>query len=167
MAKYHAEAKSLPPSASGRPSFIRNIDEIPEEAYERGGATGIAGASKDVGGAVGTRLLGLDVTVIPPGRKSSYLHRHSLKEEFFYVLSGHCRVRVGAAEYDLRPGDAVSRPAGAPEPHQFFNPFEEPCSVMMIGVMAGRGVCDVVEWPELKRILEIDERGERKISRMG
>lgn len=162
MGKYDDAPTPLPPSASGRPAFIRNLDEVPGEAYER---KDVAGVAHDLGAAVGAQKLGLDVTVIPPGKNSSNLHKHSHKEEFFYVLSGRCKVRVGAAEHELRAGDAVSRPAGSAEHHQFFNPYDAPCSVMMIGVQTGRGLEDTVDWPEFKKKLIFDEQGARRLER--
>ena len=161
--------KYLPPKgpapakrAGGRPPCIANVAEIPAEAYDRGPSS-IAGVSRDIGAAVGTERIGVDLTEIAPGRKSSYLHHHEHKEEFFYVLSGRCKVQLGEQTWELGPGDAVSRPAGTGHAHQFQNPFAEPCQVLMFGVMAGEGVEDVVDWPELKRKLFIDAAGARKI----
>ena len=34
---------------------------------------------------------------------------------------------------------------------------------MMLGVPTGKGVEDVVEWPELGRAMIVDENGERKL----
>jgi len=146
-----------------RPDFIKNISEIEPKPYTR---KGIAGISKDIGEAVGTRLIGVDITEIAPGKKSSYLHCHKHKEEFFYVVSGRCRVNVGDKSYELTAGDAVARPAGTGICHQFENPFDQPCSVLMFGVMAGKGVEDVIEWPQLKRKLIIDSEGNRTIQRL-
>lgn len=39
--------------------------------------------------------------------------------------------------------------------------------VMMLGVQAGKGVEDTVEWPELARALVMDAEGGRKIIRRG
>lgn len=164
MPKYRKPGDTAPSPVAGRHPNIRNIAQIAPEPYDRGPA-GIAGIARDIGEAVGTRLIGIDVTEIPPGKKSSHLHTHSHKEEFFYVLSGKCRIRIGAEELELTPGDAVARPAGTGVPHQFSNPYQESCSVMMMGVMAGKGLEDTVRWPELKRVLTIDAEGNQKISK--
>ena len=164
MGKYDRAPKGARKTAASRPACVANLDEVEPEPYERA-KDGVAGLAWDLGEAAGTRLLGVDVTEIPPGKKSSHLHAHSLKEEFFYVLSGRCRLRLGPDEVDLRPGDAVSRPAGTGVPHQFHNPHGEPCRVLMLGVQAGRGVEDVVDWPELGRQLVLDAEGSRKIVR--
>lgn len=163
MPKYR-KPDDAPPAASttGRHPNIRNISEMTPEPYDRGPA-GIAGIARDIGETVGTRLIGIDVTEIPPGKKSSHLHTHSHKEEFFYVISGKCRIKIGDEEFDLSQGDAIARPAGTNVPHQFSNPYQESCSVMMMGVMAGKGMEDTVNWPELKRVLVIDENGNQRI----
>lgn len=160
MGKYDPAKTPLRAATSPRDPCIANVDELTPESYDR---PGIAGVSWDLGEATGTGLLGVDVTEIPPGKNSSHLHSHSHKEEFFYVLSGRCRLRLGEKTYELRAGDAVSRPAGTGVSHQFLNPYAEPCRVLMLGVPTGKGVEDVVEWPELGRRMIVDENGERKI----
>lgn len=162
MSKYDPAPRSVRQKEGARADCIANLDEIAPESYER---PGIAGTSWDLGAATGARLLGADVTEIPPGKMSSHLHSHSHKEEFFFVLSGRCRLRLGDAEHELRPGDAVSRPAGTGVCHQFHNPYDEPCRVMMLGVQAGRGIEDTIEWPELGRALILDADGGRTIVR--
>jgi uncharacterized cupin superfamily protein len=164
MGKYEPSPQGPRRRAPQRDACIANLDEIEPESYERE-KDGLAGRSWDIGEATGARLLGADVTEIPPGKKSSHLHFHSEKEEFFFVLSGRCRLRLGAKEHELRAGDAVSRPAGTGVAHQFHNPYEEPCRVMMLGVQAGKGLSDVVEWPELASAMTVDEAGKRKLIR--
>ncbi len=148
---------------NSRPKGIANVDDAPPEPYERKG--GIGGISRDIGAMIGTGALGVDVTEIPPGKKSSYLHSHKFEEGFFYVPTVRSRIRYGGQDADLRTGDAVSRPAGSGVCHQFSNPYEAPCTVMMLGVMTGKGVEDVIEWPELKRRMIIDPEGGRRIEK--
>jgi uncharacterized cupin superfamily protein len=149
---------------SSRPDCIGSLSEVEPLKFSRAGGE-IEAAQRDIGVRAGARLIGVGVTEIGPGKKASYLHRHRHKEEFFYVLSGRCRLRLDEREIDLAAGDFVSRPAGSPEHHQFFNPFQEPCSVLMLGVMAGKGLQDEVDWPELKRTLRMDEQGKVTIQK--
>jgi uncharacterized cupin superfamily protein len=164
MGKYEPAAKALRRPGATRDACIANVDEIEPESYERE-KDGLAGRSWDIGEATGARLLGADITEIPPGKKSSHYHFHSGKEEFFFVISGRCRLRLGEKEHELREGDAVSRPAGTGIAHQFYNPYGKPCRVMMLGVQAGKGLADTVEWPELKSAMQVDEDGKRKLIR--
>jgi uncharacterized cupin superfamily protein len=162
MGKYD-EAKipvrTAPPKSD---PCIANVDEVVAEAYEK---KDVAGTSWDVGAATGTQKLGVDVTEIPPGRQSSRFHCHSDKEEFFFVLSGRCRLRLGSAQHELRPGDAVSRPAGTGVAHQFSNPYEEPCRVLMIGVMTGEGVADRIGYPDTGARIIISPAGEARLEK--
>lgn len=148
-----------------RPNFIKNVSEVTAQGYEKK-AEGIGGVSRDIGAAVGVQRLGVDVTTIRPGKKSSRLHHHKSKEEFFYVLEGRCRLRVGVEIHDLGPGDAVSRPAGTKVPHQFFNPYPKPCDVLMVGVMNGRGLADEIVWPEVKLAARVSPNGKRKLVKL-
>lgn len=150
--------------SQGRPACVRNAADVEPKPYERRGD--VAGIARDIGAAVGTERIGVDVTEIPPGKSSSYLHHHKTKEEFFYVLSGRCRLRLGEHAHELGPGDAVSRPAGTGVPHRFENPYAEPCSVLMLGVMTGQGVADEVVWPELGRAAVIDADGKPHLRRL-
>lgn len=164
MGKYEPASKPVRKTPPRRDPCVANIDEIEPEAYER---KDVAGLAWDLGAATGSRLVGVDVTEIAPGRRSSTFHAHGKKEEFFFVLSGRCRLRLGAAEHELREGDAVSRPAGTGVPHQFLNPYDAPCRVLMFGVMAGKGLEDVVELPEAGLTVAFDEAGTRKLERRG
>jgi len=148
-----------------RPSFIRNLTEIVAQGYEKK-ADGIGISSRDIGAAVGTERLGVDVTTIRPGKKVSRLHHHKHKEEFFYVLEGRCRLRVGMEVVELAPGDAVSRTAGTGVAHQFFNPFPKPCEVLMIGVMNGKGVADECVYPENRLAVRTSAQGKRKLVKL-
>lgn len=167
VARFHVEppGDGFPRRYRKRPKCITNFSQTVPETYERK-ASGVAGISRDIGAAIGSERIGVDVTEILPGKQSSYLHHHQSKEEFFYVLSGRCSIRIGEKIYELEAGDAVSRPAGTGIPHQFSNPFKEPCSVLMMGAMTGKGVEDIIEWPELKRRMVIDAAGNHRIEKI-
>ena len=147
---------------SPRPDCVKNLSEVTAEPYDR---KGISGVSRDLWEALGSKLIGIDVTEIAPCSKSSYFHCHDQKEEFFYVLSGRCSLRLGEETHELAVGDAVSRPAGTGICHKFINTFNEPCSILMLGVMAGEGLTDVVHWPELKRLVVFDAEGKVTLKR--
>ena len=158
---YGGDGTAAAPAEDG----VVHVDDVSPESWVREKA-GIEGVARNIGNDAGTRLIGVDVTEIPPGRSASHRHHHTLKEEFFYVLSGRCKVRIGTREHDLRPGSAVARPAGTGVPHQFFNPYEEPCRVLMLGAMEGEGVADEVVWPELKRAMVVAPDGTSKMRRL-
>ena len=53
-------------------------------------------------------------------------HLHPRQAEHFTVLAGTLRVRIGGVVRDLRPGDTLDVPAGAP--HAMWNPTDAPAS---------------------------------------
>lgn len=55
-----------------------------------------------------------------PAGEGPPLHVHQHEEEFFRVLAGRYRFRVGQDDLDLGPGDTLVVPRGTP--HTFFNP---------------------------------------------
>jgi len=145
-----------------RPRCIAGIKDVKSERYV---GPGIAGKSWNLGRAAGAGRLGVDVTEISPSSNSSRFHCHGRKEEFFFVLSGRCRLRLGRGEHELGAGDAVSRPAGTGVCHQFRNPYKKPCRILMVGVQTGSGISDRVEYPESGETLIVRADGRRGIFR--
>ncbi|MCC7272802.1 MAG: cupin domain-containing protein [Alphaproteobacteria bacterium] len=75
-----------------------------------------------VGARIGARLLGYNVTVLPPGKSAFPRHSHHVNEEMFLVLSGSGAVRIGDASHAIREGDVIACPPGGPETaHQIVN----------------------------------------------
>lgn len=62
----------------------------------------------------GLSHLGVSLARIPPGKESFALHRHTVQEEWIYVVAGRGHVRIDDAELELRPGDFVGFPARGP-----------------------------------------------------
>jgi uncharacterized cupin superfamily protein len=60
------------------------------------------------------------------------LHRHSVQEEFIYVLEGKPTLRTGDADIELSPGDfAGFTPNG--KPHQLVNRTDAPVGYLEVG----------------------------------
>jgi len=70
-------------------------------------------------GLVDTPSLFCDAYCLEPGQEQAG-HRHAVGDKLYYVLSGAGRLRVGAEERDVGPGDLVCAPAG--EEHGVRNP---------------------------------------------
>ena len=62
-------------------------------------------------GLVDTPSLFCDAYCLEPGQEQAG-HRHAVGDKLYYVLSGAGRLRVGAEERDVGPGDLVCAPAG-------------------------------------------------------
>lgn len=79
--------------------------------------------------------LGIFEEVTPP-RLGPPLHIHHAEEEFFRVIDGRYRFRVGDRDLDAVPGDTLVVPRGTP--HTFLNVGEGPGRLFM-GFSPGGG----------------------------
>jgi quercetin dioxygenase-like cupin family protein len=80
-------------------------------------------------GLVDTPNLFCDAYCFEPGQEQAG-HRHAIGDKLYYVLAGTGRIRVGAKERDVRPGDLVCAPAG--EEHAVRNPGPERLTVLVV-----------------------------------
>jgi len=70
-------------------------------------------------GLVDTPNLFCDVYCLEAGQEQAG-HRHAVGDKLYFVLEGRARIRVGADERDVGPGDLACAPAG--EEHGVKNP---------------------------------------------
>jgi len=82
-------------------------------------------------GLVDTPSLFCDAYCFEPGQEQAG-HRHAVGDKLYYVVSGTARIRVGAEEREVRPGDLVCAPAG--DDHAVKNPG--PDRLVLLVVMA-------------------------------
>jgi uncharacterized cupin superfamily protein len=76
-------------------------------------------------------LLGIRVSVLQPGDRSTYYHAEHGEQEGFLVLDGSCLAIVEEQEVPLRRLDYLHCPSGTR--HVLVNDSNAPCSVLMIG----------------------------------
>src|SRR6516165_11691547 len=74
-----------------------------------------------IGDAVGLTRIGINYTVLPPGKESSMRHWHTHEDEFVFVLEGEVVLRTEAGEQVLRAGMCAGFPAGAEDGHHLIN----------------------------------------------
>jgi len=74
-----------------------------------------------IGDAVGLTRIGINYTVLPPGKESSMRHWHTLEDEFVFVLEGEVVLRTDAGEQLLAAGMCAGFPAGVQDGHQLIN----------------------------------------------
>jgi uncharacterized cupin superfamily protein len=78
-----------------------------------------------LGDALGLKTIGINHTVLAPGKESSMRHWHTHEEEFVYVLSGEVVLRTDGGEQVLTPGMCAGFPASADgktgDGHQLIN----------------------------------------------
>ena len=101
-------------------------------------------------GGIGARLLGYNLTVLPPGKVQCPFHSHRAEEEMFLILEGEGELRFGAERYPLRPLDVVACPTGGPEvAHQIINTGTVPMRYL---ALSNRAPLDVCEYPDSAKV---------------
>ena len=61
----------------------------------------------------GNRAQSLAEATVQPGMRTA-LHRHGATEEIYYITQGRGRMTLGAAAFDVKPGDTVCIEPGTP-----------------------------------------------------
>lgn len=85
-----------------------------------------------LGDAFGLGLVGVNLTVLPPGVESSMRHWHEDEDELIYVLDGELVLRTEEGEETLEAGTVVGFKAGVPNAHQFVNRSARPATYLEI-----------------------------------
>lgn len=89
-----------------------------------------------LGDALGLRTIGINQTVLPPGKESSMRHWHTHEEEFIYVLSGEVVLVTDAGEQVLTAGMCAGFPVAADvrngDGHQLVNRGSQPAVYLEI-----------------------------------
>ena len=74
-----------------------------------------------IGGVIGSRQLGAQYYVVPPGKSAVPYHSHRTNEEMYVVLEG--RAPIATACYEVKAGDVLAALAGdASTAHQLTIP---------------------------------------------
>lgn len=133
--------------------FVVHIDDVEEVEGAYGAPFDGEKLSlyRDIGRAAGSKNVGFGWERLLPGRRTSFTHAHSTEEEFIFVLSGTCHVRViepggEGREIPLRAGHGVSFPPGTEIAHTFVNRGNEECTLFVVGER--RPETDRVFYPE-------------------
>ena len=103
-----------------------------------------------LGDALGLKTIGINHTVLPPGKESSMRHWHTHEEEFVYVLSGEVVLRSEAGEQLLTAGMCagftVPPAGGTGDGHQLINRGELPAVYLEI---SNRDSRDRAHYPDV------------------
>jgi len=75
--------------------------------------------------------LGLTISIVGPGERSTLYHAELGQQEDFLVLRGTCTAIVEEQERELREWDLVHCPSGTR--HTFVNRGDEPCVLLAVG----------------------------------
>jgi uncharacterized cupin superfamily protein len=131
---------------------VINLDEVVIEEraaffQPRGPAAERFGSRSGVVGArIGARMLGYNITAVPPGKRAFPLHNHHANEEMFFILQGSGELRVGDERWSIRQGDFIASPPGGPaSAHQIINTGNEELRYLAVSTMI---TPETVEYPD-------------------
>jgi uncharacterized cupin superfamily protein len=103
-----------------------------------------------IGARIGARMLGYNITVVPPGMRAVPLHNHHANEEMFFILQGSGELRVGDERWSIRQGDFIASPPGGPEvAHQIINNGSEELRYLAVSTMI---TPETVEYPDSGKV---------------
>ncbi len=129
---------------------IINIADAPVgQTLSHGDAFG--GTVSPLASPVGGRLLGANVTRVPPGKAAFPIHHHYANEEHFFIVSGSGTLRLGDAVHPVRAGDYIVTPPGGPEvAHQLINTGAE--ELVYLG-LSTRIAPEIVGYPDTGKVM--------------
>ncbi len=100
----------------------------------------------NIGGKLGARKLGYNLTVLPPGKRAFPFHSHRVNEEMFFVIEGGGEVRIGEDRHPIRNGDVICCPPGGPDTaHQIINTSDAELKYLAISTQEQP---EVAEYPD-------------------
>ncbi|HEY3174923.1 MAG TPA: cupin domain-containing protein [Candidatus Polarisedimenticolia bacterium] len=124
-------------------SQVLNIEDVPFEKRSHGESFECEIAR--VGAQLDSKMLGFNVTVVPPGKRAFPYHAHRGNEEMFFILEGEGSLRVGGTTRAVRKGDFISLPPGRESAHQIINDSKAPLRYLAVSTME---LPEVVEYPD-------------------
>jgi len=100
--------------------------------------------------ALGLKKMGVNVTVVAPGRAAYPFHSHRANDELFLVLAGQGELRLGSARHGVKEGDLIGCPAGdASSAHQLLNTGSTELRYLAISTAIHPEVC---EYPDSGKV---------------
>src|SRR6476659_7377653 len=91
---------------------------------------------------IGARLLGYNITSVPPGMRAFPKHNHRVNEEMFYVIAGSGELHGGEHVHAVRSGDIIACPPGGPETaHQLVNTGDSELKYLAVSTALSPEVC--------------------------
>lgn len=86
-----------------------------------------------LGDAGGLTQFGVNITILPPGCRSSIRHWHQNEDEFVMVLQGDLTLIDDNGETPLKIGDCVAFPAGDENGHTIANNSDQLARFLVVG----------------------------------
>ena len=99
-----------------------------------------------LGDAAGLTKIGVNYTMLMPGKESSMRHWHTHEDELVYMLSGEVVLVTDAGEKTLRAGQCAGFPAGLTDGHHLANRSQAPAIYLEI---SNRDSEDSAHYPDV------------------
>ncbi|MGE3610383.1 MAG: cupin domain-containing protein [Bacteriovoracaceae bacterium] len=143
------------------PTILKALEVTPrtKSVYPEPFATMMEGREKRaLGDQFGLKKFGVNLTIIKPGKQSALMHRHSVSEEFIFVISGELVLVTENGEFKICAGECVGfRPNDYA--HMLVNKSDEDAHYLEIG---DREAGDSAEYPQDDIQAIQDENGKWK-----
>ncbi len=94
-----------------------------------------------LGDAAGLTTMGVNLTTLPPGARSSLRHWHEVEDEMVFVLEGTLTLIDDSGETEIGPGEAAGFPGGDANAHHFENRGDATARFLEIGTRPARDRC--------------------------
>ncbi len=99
-----------------------------------------------VSSLLGAKLLGYNITELPPGKRAYPFHNHRINEEMFLVLEGHGEIRIGDQSFPIEKDDMIACPPGGRETaHQIINTSDAPLRFLAVSTRLSP---EIAEYPD-------------------
>ena len=99
-----------------------------------------------LGDAAGLTRIGVNYTLLMPGKESSMRHWHTHEDELVYMLFGEVVLVTDAGEQTLRAGQCAGFPAGRTDGHHLLNRSQTPAVYLEI---SNRDAEDSAHYPDV------------------
>jgi uncharacterized cupin superfamily protein len=131
---------------------VANIDAVLSDPAltDRNGPRGNFDATLGfIGRALGSRDIGVTITVVAPGKRAWPRHYHFANDELFVILSGSGTLDYGNEMYPLKANDVVSIVAGTAIPFQIINTSQAELRYLAISTLKHP---DVFVYPDSDKV---------------
>ena len=119
----------------------------------RGRGTRFLRQSAECSRLMGLRTLDFEVTLVPPGKQSTLLHRHAGYEELFIILEGSGEVETPRGTFPIQAGDALGFPAANHVAHGIRNTGEVYLRMLSFGAPPPTDeAADIAAYPESNKL---------------
>jgi uncharacterized cupin superfamily protein len=116
---------------------------VPTPGQKTGAGEQFSARLGPIGGRIGAKKLGYNLTAIPPGKRAFPRHNHHVNEEMFFILEGSGEVKIGDQTYPIRSGDIIACPPGGTETaHHIVNTGASELKFLAVSTMLSPEIAD-------------------------